>query len=87
MTVLTSTRPAALKQRIEPVIIRILDLLISRPNEPISFEEVSSLIPDASYDHIVETLAALEGPVPNEGNTVSAYIRCCNQNKKAVYID
>ncbi|MHB1382397.1 MAG: hypothetical protein ACYC57_10535 [Thermoleophilia bacterium] len=64
-----------------------MDLLISRPNEPISFEEVSSLIPDACYDHVVETLVALEGPVPNEGSTPSAYIRCCNQNKKAVYID
>jgi hypothetical protein len=87
MTALTITRPAELEHRIEPVMVRIFELLKTRPNEPISYEEVSSLIPDASFDHIVETLEALEGPVPSERYSQPAYIRCCNRNKKAVYID
>lgn len=67
--------------------VRIYELLKSRPDQPISYEEVSSLIPDASYNHVIETLTALEGPAPSETGSEPAYIRCCNKNEKAVYID
>ncbi|RJQ43314.1 MAG: hypothetical protein C4534_08385 [Gaiellales bacterium] len=87
MTAITIARQAGLEHRIEPAMVRIFDLLKARPNVPIPYEEVSSLIQDASFDHIVEILEALEGPVYNGGDSQPAYIRCCDRNRKAVYID
>jgi hypothetical protein len=87
MTAITIARQAELEHRIEPVMVRIFELLKTRPNEPISYAEVGSLIPDASFDHIAEILETLEGPVYGEDDSQPAYIRCCNRNKKAVYID